>query len=374
MVLCTSNLGSIRWCADTLVSLDVFSGIIMMLTTRHARLKESYLPISTVRTYVRPACSSGIRVQLAQQGTEQDRNCARVSARVDELEGLITGSKHLVRHPFDTRLILTPTWISILSMTPSFQEGNGLYLRTEPTTLELHVVQNLVHKLFKTLLGVLPPFSQSARRYCGVGHTPHTPAYPFGSICFKDERAVVKFAGVFLSSNLGFTCCRVASSPNSNSQNRKISVSLRAREWVCLPTPPPLLSPCYCEMKLREAEERARTAFGAIEAKFTDRMAGVESGETVRIEAIELALREQGHQLKEAIEADHRSNKRRSDEIHADVKSLEGRMRTIIVDAQEEESARVGSLLQQAQEQVHTRTQSVDVEHEFNRTKCFFCV
>lgn len=95
-------------------------------------------------------------------------------------------------------------------------------------------------------------------------------------------------------------------------------------------------------------------------------MAGIESEEMARIEAIELALREQGHSLKEAIEADHRSNKKRSEEIHADVKSLEGRMRTIIADAQEEDSARVGSLLQQAQEQVHAERA---VEYDINR-KC----
>lgn len=154
---------------------------------------------------------------------------------------------------------------------------------------------------------------------------------------------------VYLSSNVGFTCHAASSSMPSSLIVRSLLFGERQNECVCLL--PASLPPAI--VKLREAEERARNAFGAIEAKFTDRMAGVESEETVRIEAIELALREQGHHLKEAIEADHRSNRRRSDEIHADVKSLEGRMRTIIGDAQEEESARVGSLLQQAQEQVN---------------------
>lgn len=115
-------------------------------------------------------------------------------------------------------------------------------------------------------------------------------------------------------------------------------------------------------MKLREAEERARHALAAMEAKrqeqakqFADNLAGVESGETARIEALELALREQGNSLKEAIETGHRTNRRRSDEIHAEVKSLESRLRTTIADAQEDESARVGSVLQQAQEQVNSR-------------------
>lgn len=37
-----------------------------------------------------------LRVQLVQQGAEEDRNCAKVTARVDELEGLISGNKDLV--------------------------------------------------------------------------------------------------------------------------------------------------------------------------------------------------------------------------------------------------------------------------------------
>eukprot|EP00903_Cladosiphon_okamuranus_P005748 g5703.t2 len=111
---------------------------------------------------------------------------------------------------------------------------------------------------------------------------------------------------------------------------------------------------------LREAEERARHAFAAVEAKrqeqakqFADSVVGVQSAETVRIEALELALREQGNSLKEAIDAGHRTNRRRSDEIHAEVTSLESRLRTTIADAQENESVRVGSLLRQAQEQVN---------------------
>lgn len=115
--------------------------------------------------------------------------------------------------------------------------------------------------------------------------------------------------------------------------------------------------------KLREAEEKARHAFAGMEAKhqeqakqFADNLAGVESEEMVRIEALELTLREQGHGLKEAIEAGHRTNRRRTDEIYAEVKSLESRVRTTIADAQEDESAKVGSLLRQAQEQVNPRT------------------
>ncbi len=112
-------------------------------------------------------------------------------------------------------------------------------------------------------------------------------------------------------------------------------------------------------MKLREAEERARQAFAAMEAKrqeqakqFIDKVDGVESEETTRIDAVEIALREQGHRLREAIETGHRASRRRFDDFNAEVKSLEGRMRTIIANAQEEESARIGSLLKQTQEQV----------------------
>lgn len=131
---------------------------------------------------------------------------------------------------------------------------------------------------------------------------------------------------------------------------------------VCPPRQHPTCehSPSFLSVKLREAEERARQAFAAMEAKrqeqakqFSDSLAGVESEEMVRIEALEVALREQGHGLKDAIETGHRTNTRRSNEIHAEVKSLESRLRTGIADAQEDESARVGSLLRQAQEQVN---------------------
>lgn len=163
-----------------------------------------------------------------------------------------------------------------------------------------------------------------------------------------DERVTTKFARVRLSSNLDLLVYFHTAIRSSNSQS--VRSRLFASDTLSVYVYSPFSLPAI--VKLREAEERARNAFGAMEAKFTDRIAGVETKETTRIEAIELALREQGDNLKEAIEADHRLNKRRSDETHADVKSLEGRLRSIIADAQEEESARVGSLLQQAQEQV----------------------
>ncbi|CBJ27886.1 hypothetical protein Esi_0086_0080 [Ectocarpus siliculosus] len=110
---------------------------------------------------------------------------------------------------------------------------------------------------------------------------------------------------------------------------------------------------------LREAEERARNGLAAMEAKrqeqakqFADKIAGVESEEMARIQAIELAMAEQGNTLKEAFETGHRTNKRRSDEIYAEVKRLEGSLRTALADAQEDESERVNSLLHQAQEQI----------------------
>ncbi|CAM9150550.1 unnamed protein product [Ectocarpus sp. 12 AP-2014] len=117
---------------------------------------------------------------------------------------------------------------------------------------------------------------------------------------------------------------------------------------------------------LREAEERARNGLAAMEAKrqeqakqFADKIAGVESEEMARIEAIELAMAEQGHTLKEAFETGHRTNKRRSDDLHAEVKRLEGSLRTALADAQEDESERVNSLLHQAQEQVNREVSRV---------------
>ncbi|CAM9852110.1 unnamed protein product [Ectocarpus sp. 6 AP-2014] len=117
---------------------------------------------------------------------------------------------------------------------------------------------------------------------------------------------------------------------------------------------------------LREAEERARNGLAAMEAKrqeqakqFADKIAGVESEEMARIEAIELAMAEQGNTLKEAFETGHRTNKRRSDEIYAEVKRLEGSLRTALADAQEDESERVNSLLHQAQEQVNREVSRV---------------
>ncbi|CAM9392979.1 unnamed protein product [Ectocarpus sp. 12 AP-2014] len=118
---------------------------------------------------------------------------------------------------------------------------------------------------------------------------------------------------------------------------------------------------------LREAEERARNGLAVIEAKrqeqakqFADKIAGVESEEMARIEAIELAIAEQGNTLKEAFETGHRTNKRRSDDLHAEVKRLEGSLRTALADAQEEdESERVNSLLHQAQEQVNREVSRV---------------
>lgn len=85
---------------------------------------------------------------------------------------------------------------------------------------------------------------------------------------------------------------------------------------------------------------------------FADKMAGVSSEDMVRIEAIELDMREQGRSLKEALEANQQINRRRSEGIHDELKSSEGRLRALIADAQEDESTRVGSLLQQTQEQV----------------------
>lgn len=115
-----------------------------------------------------------------------------------------------------------------------------------------------------------------------------------------------------------------------------------------------------CGSQLREAEERARNGLAATEVKrqeqakqFADKIAGVESEEITRIEVIELAMTEQGNTLKEAIENGHRINKRRSNEIHAELKRLEGSLRTTLVDAQEDELERVNSLLHQAQEQVN---------------------
>ncbi|CAM9812348.1 unnamed protein product [Scytosiphon promiscuus] len=111
---------------------------------------------------------------------------------------------------------------------------------------------------------------------------------------------------------------------------------------------------------LRETEEKSRVTFAAMDAKrqeqaqhFADKMACVASGEMVRIEAIERDMREQGLSLKEAFEAGQQINRKRSDGIHDELKTLEGRLRTLIADSQEDGSTRVSSLLQQTQEQVN---------------------
>lgn len=103
--------------------------------------------------------------------------------------------------------------------------------------------------------------------------------------------------------------------------------------------------------------------------QFADKIAGVESEEMARIEAIELAMTEQGNTLKEAFETGHRTNKRRYDEIHAEVRRLEGSLRTALADAQEDESERVNSLLHQAQEQVNARFCGRQIQPEPTRSK-----
>lgn len=63
-------------------------------------------------------------MQLAQQGADEDKNCARVAARVDELEGLIGGNKDLVRYHFDTRLKLALGYRHCISIP--FHRANDL--------------------------------------------------------------------------------------------------------------------------------------------------------------------------------------------------------------------------------------------------------
>lgn len=112
-------------------------------------------------------------------------------------------------------------------------------------------------------------------------------------------------------------------------------------------------------MKLREADERARSALAAMEARrqaqgqqLLDKLAAAKSEEMARTEAVEHALGEHRHATREAVETGYRANRTRSDELHAEMQSLEERLTTIVEDAQKKESARAQAILQKTQEQV----------------------
>lgn len=129
-------------------------------------------------------------------------------------------------------------------------------------------------------------------------------------------------------------------------------------------------------LQLREAEERARKALAAMEARrqaqgqqFTDTLATAKSEELVRTEAIERALREQTQNLREVMEAGGRVNRERTDELHSEVKSLEDKLRTVIAGAQMEESGRLLNLLQGAQEQVKMCKHGQPVEYNSSKAR-----
>lgn len=83
-----------------------------------------------------------------------------------------------------------------------------------------------------------------------------------------------------------------------------------------------------------------------------DKLAAAKSEEMARTEAVEHALGEHRHATKEAVETGYRANRTRSDELHADMQSLEKRLTTIIEDARTQGSARAEGILHKTQEQV----------------------
>lgn len=88
--------------------------------------------------------------------------------------------------------------------------------------------------------------------------------------------------------------------------------------------------------------------------QFTEKLEAAKWEDMARTEAVEQALREQGDALRGAIEIGDRTNKVRLEELRGEVKGLEDKLRTFIVEAQMEESGRTHALLQEAQEQVVT--------------------
>lgn len=111
-------------------------------------------------------------------------------------------------------------------------------------------------------------------------------------------------------------------------------------------------------VKLREADERTRSALAATEARrqgqgqqLLDKLAAAKSEEMARTDAVEHALGEHRHATREAVETGYRANRTRSDELHAEMQSLEERLTAMVEDAQRNESARAEAILHKTQEQ-----------------------
>ncbi|CAM9151764.1 unnamed protein product, partial [Laminaria digitata] len=109
---------------------------------------------------------------------------------------------------------------------------------------------------------------------------------------------------------------------------------------------------------LREADERTRSALAATEARrqgqgqqLLDKLAAAKSEEMARTDAVEHALGEHRQATREAVETGYRANRTRSDELHAEMQSLEERLTAMVEDAQRNESARAEAILHKTQEQ-----------------------
>lgn len=101
-----------------------------------------------------------------------------------------------------------------------------------------------------------------------------------------------------------------------------------------------------------------------------DKLATTKSEEMARTDALEHALGEHRHATREAVETGYRANKTRSDELHAEMLSLEERLTTMVEDAQMKEAGRAEALLHKTQEQVNEGVSSPRLSNITYRIPC----
>lgn len=101
-----------------------------------------------------------------------------------------------------------------------------------------------------------------------------------------------------------------------------------------------------------------------------DKLATTKSEEMARTDALEHALGEHRHATREAVETGYRANKTRSDELHAEMLSLEERLTTMVEDARMKEAGRAEALLHKTQEQVNEGVSSPCLSNITYRIPC----
>lgn len=121
-----------------------------------------------------------------------------------------------------------------------------------------------------------------------------------------------------------------------------------------IPPRPPNFS---CQ--LREAEERARNALTAAEARrqlqgqqLSDKVDSVVSQEAVKREELEQAMREQAHGLRESVQAGDRANSSGLEALQEALQSLGQKMHDVLAEALKAERRGVEAILGKAQGQV----------------------